>query len=1085
MRTFATSARAMIIIIATSLPATGSLAATLTFDDLPPLTAPGEQYSHLGIHFYGASAAPSVRTGVSNGDAGAWGVDGSVGPYFMGINNGYGMTLSFDVPVSSFSLDAIRPAIYGDTSFSVYAYYHGTYVAAQTVNLRSGGAWTNVMVSGAAIDQIEWFIGGGGPYGIDNIQFTPASGSGSPNIWASPYSLIAYIGSDVVLSVRVSGQQPLNFRWYLDGTALPDATNSTLRFPTVQNNQAGHYHVAISNALGGVVSYTNTFTVISGTPVFQSHPQSQSVYASSYAYLYSYANGYPAVAYQWQSHGTNVPGATNSFLQMINVQTNQAGPYQVIASNASGSATSLVATLTVLTERPYFFAQPKNQTVSEGSHVEVRAYASGAPYPAYQWHFNGAPIAGETKYVLKLYNVSTNNAGIYTVTASNVAGETNSTGAVLTIARANGFDMWEWRNPVPQGNELSGIAYGNNLFVSVGRFGAIVSSADGTTWTVRESNTRNHLYSIARGNGRFVAIGSAGEVLASGDGIAWAGQNSGTTRNLYAITFTNGQFVAVGRFGTILTSSDGLSWTARASGTTNHLRGITYGAGKYVAVGSLGEIVTSPNGTAWTRQAGTDVRNLRAISFGNGAFVAVGNGGAAFRSTNGVAWSVIPYTALDLRGVSFVNGTFISVGQYGYVHTSSDGLAWIYNYTPTYEGLYDIARGSGNFVAVGKRGALLITTNNAQWFDQRLNADFSFIDAAYGAGKFVAAGYAYSGSPLSNIWVSTNGRTGTITNVHPDVRVNAILYAEGKFVAGGYECCPNTNDIWVSSNAVNWSRHRVDVANISDIAYGNGKFIAVGGGSFYINGVYTNTPSIALSADGENWTSIYAGNISWLQSVAAGNGVWLACYYNSMFVSTNATNWTSVVLTNGADYIYGAAYGKGIFVVVGGTYSPTWSHCVLISTDGFTWERHFLPINGYSTYPSGVKWVNNLFVVPGGPGLLLISTDGVNWVQRNSHSDADLLTVAYGQKTYLAFGGYGGAILQASELAFESPAGLVAGNFDLFFNGETGRIYRVQYSTDLQQWSELGSVTNTQPRTTFRDPGASMHPRRFYRLATP
>jgi hypothetical protein len=1057
-------------------------AATLTFDDLPSLAVPTEQYSRIGVHFRTSSDA-FVQPGVSNGDPNGWGVDGSAGPYFIGVNNGNGMTMLFDAPISSFSLNAIRPAVIGDTSFTIWAYYHGSYLGAQTVNLRSGGPWTNVVFNALLMDEIYWSIGGGGRYGIDNIQFIPAPGSGVPSIFASPYGYNPYAGSEVALSVRVTGQQPLSFQWYLDGVALADATNSTLWFSSVKTNHAGIYYVTVANALGSAVSYTATLNVLTGVPFFTNQPYDQTGYAGWYVYLYSYAEGYAPVTYQWQFNGTNLPGATNYFLQLVNVQTNQAGPYRVIASNASGSTTSRVAMLTILTIPPSFYSQLDNETVSEGSHIRFRIYASGSPEPVYQWYFNGAPLIGETKNVLKLYNVTTNNAGAFSVVASNVAGITSSAPAALTVVGANSLDSWEWRNPLPQGNELSGVAYANNQFVSVGRFGAVVTSPDGSNWTLRTSRTRNHLYSVAYGNGLFVAAGSAGEVLTSTDGIAWTRQSSGTTRNLYAVCYTNNQFLAVGRFGTILASANGTSWNARNSGTSNHLRGVTYGMGKYVAVGSLGEIVTSADGNTWTRQPMAELRNVRGVSFGNGTFVAVGNRGLTMRSTNGLDWVINPDAIyLDLRGISFVNGTFVSVGRAGYVYTSSDGLAWTYNYTPVYDGLYDIVKGAGNFLAVGERGTLLIATNNAQWFDQRVNAGFNFVDAAYGSGKFVAVGNGPYGSTLSNVWVSTDGRSGTFTNVASNVSLSSIVYAQGKFVSTGYECCSGSNRIWTSSNAANWTSHVLPVPNTADLAYGNGKFIAVGGGYYYVNGYYTNGPNIGLSVDGENWNSVYAGSTAdWFQHAAAGNGVFVAANYYSLLFSTNGTHWANAH-TNIYDYYYGLAYGNGVFVVVGLTYSPAVERFALTSTDGSTWVKHALSINDY---PNDVKFVNGFFVVLGGKGLLATSPDGVNWVRRNSSSEAYLTSAVYGQRTYLALGS-DGTILRAGELAFESPAPeFVGGNFELIFNGELGRVYRVQYSTNLQQWFDLGSVTNTQPRMTFRDSGAVARPYRFYRLVTP
>jgi uncharacterized delta-60 repeat protein len=50
---------------------------------------------------------------------------------------------------------------------------------------------------------------------------------------------------------------------------------------------------------------------------------------------------------QWQFGGTNILGATHATLRLSNAQFYQAGGYRVVGSNASGSVTSVVATLVV------------------------------------------------------------------------------------------------------------------------------------------------------------------------------------------------------------------------------------------------------------------------------------------------------------------------------------------------------------------------------------------------------------------------------------------------------------------------------------------------------------------------------------------------------------------------------------------------------------------------------------------------------------------------------------------------------------------------------------------------------------------
>jgi hypothetical protein len=85
------------------------------------------------------------------------------------------------------------------------------------------------------------------------------------------------------------------------------------------------------------------------TPVFIAQPQSQTKYAGDSVTFNAQAVGNPTATYQWRFTGTNISGATNSNYTKTGLSTNDAGNYTVLASNSSGSATSLVASLTVLT----------------------------------------------------------------------------------------------------------------------------------------------------------------------------------------------------------------------------------------------------------------------------------------------------------------------------------------------------------------------------------------------------------------------------------------------------------------------------------------------------------------------------------------------------------------------------------------------------------------------------------------------------------------------------------------------------------------------------------------------------------------
>src|SRR5436190_586169 len=163
-----------------------------------------------------------------------------------------------------------------------------------------------------------------------------------------------------------------------------------------------------------------------------------------------------------------------------------------------------------------------------------------------------------------------------------------------TVGRADPLDTWTWRNPLPTGNYLNGITYGNDQFVAVGDLGTIVTSTDGSDWVLRESGTTDRLSDIGYGNGQFVAVGGRGDglywqgtIVTSADGINWVPRQAVKDLHFYQIAYGNGQFVASGGYeagpdGDLLTSSDGVNWLKVYNGFfRKDVGGIAYGNGQF------------------------------------------------------------------------------------------------------------------------------------------------------------------------------------------------------------------------------------------------------------------------------------------------------------------------------------------------------------------------------------------------------------------------------------------------------------------------------------------------------------------------
>src|SRR5512147_1878768 len=72
---------------------------------------------------------------------------------------------------------------------------------------------------------------------------------------------------------------------------------------------------------------------------------------------------------------------------------------------------------------------------------------------------------------------------------------------------ADPLDTWQWRNPLPQGNYLYHVAYGNGTFVAVGEAGTVLTSVDGENWTQEYSGTDLGLAGVTYANNLFIAVG--------------------------------------------------------------------------------------------------------------------------------------------------------------------------------------------------------------------------------------------------------------------------------------------------------------------------------------------------------------------------------------------------------------------------------------------------------------------------------------------------------------------------------------------------------------------------------------------------
>jgi alpha-tubulin suppressor-like RCC1 family protein/outer membrane protein assembly factor BamB len=197
------------------------------------------------------------------------------------------------------------------------------------------------------------------------------------------------------------------------------------------------------------VATNNTATNV---PMITVQPASQTALQSTTVVFNVVATSPVAVTYQWFFNSTAISSAanvtaTNSTLQLGNVQAENVGDYFAVAINQFGRATSSIATLlvtnssgqSVASNAPAFSLQPVDMLANEGATVTFTSMATGTPVIVYQWYFATNLLASQTNASLVLANVQGTNARFYYAVATNLFGAATSRLASLTITNTNGF----------------------------------------------------------------------------------------------------------------------------------------------------------------------------------------------------------------------------------------------------------------------------------------------------------------------------------------------------------------------------------------------------------------------------------------------------------------------------------------------------------------------------------------------------------------------------------------------------------------------------------------------------------------------
>ena len=373
----------------------------------------------------------------------------------QGSTNTQGATYTLSVVVSNAA-----------NSLLSYQWYKTNYGSTNYTN----GSWTTSTLRLSALAASD----GGGYYvivtnlaGAATSLVARLSVQALPHIYNDLVDTNFAVGSNLNLSITTIAVGGV-YRWTKDNTNVSltrtnvhvewSDTNAVLWITNAQTSDSGIYKVYITNSVGPMSSTSARVWVVAKPGISAQPADGVGTESNSYTFSVGVSNAASsALSYQWSatnglySSGTNISGATNSFLTVSSLTSSNTGTYFVVVTNVAGSITSRVATLTVM-GKPSFISQPASTNLPVGSNLVLNAIVYGS-YLNFTWRqgtniltatnilsatnsvsiTSSTNLDGSTISTLTLTNALTTYSTNYSVSVTNALGGITSTNAAVLV----------------------------------------------------------------------------------------------------------------------------------------------------------------------------------------------------------------------------------------------------------------------------------------------------------------------------------------------------------------------------------------------------------------------------------------------------------------------------------------------------------------------------------------------------------------------------------------------------------------------------------------------------------------------------
>lgn len=516
------------------------------------------------------------------------------------------------------------------------------------------------------------------------------------------------------------------------------------------------------------------------------------------------------------------------------------------------------------------------------------------------------------------------------------------------------------------------------------------------------------------------------------------------------------------------------------------------GAGTVCAVGTGGILTTTDNGANWLTLQG----NFYSVVFANSKFVAVGDNGLVAYSSDGYAWTFIHAVnkTTSWRFVIWdaVNSLFLAAGIAGAATTSSimtspDGVTWTSRVTSASGSGYNkIALGDIYQVAVGTGKSILTAQNGTAWTTRTVTgggATQNFVDVAYSGsgwaavGTFATGNYAYIGTANpTGTW--TAGNLGTLS-----LAINCITVFNSLFIVGVASATAASNiQTAPAIDPSTWTARNSATAS-SIVALGSDGttliVMAAGGnnGASSTDGTTYTARAITVGSCSGTIGSGPIGSLTYLNGIMVETCTYSASGSNVATVSMGATpaysgvyNDLSINGVSSADvFVYGAAYGAGVYVVVGARLSITTS----TNMSTFAMQSQVPLLAPQSVESDGTNFAIGL--AGAASGSIYYSANGLQWKRKNVVSGGGATIARYGGGKWVCTNSTGTTANSVSTAT--TPGGTwtaqttgIAAPYDIKYTGVkwilTNNSTTVQRSSDAITWNSATLAGTPVPYAT-------------------